>query len=567
VITNMQTLTVAMTATDTSITVSSHSPIPPTFIQIDDEVMLALSVSGAVITVQRTPLGVSPLVQDNFLRPDAVLTGSALVGWVGFGHGEVGGDWYINAPSSARVALTSNQAVISLNQASGAHQSSITQPTAMASDVDVWTIFSWDTLPTTSYQSFTLQLRFDAGQGQGDYIQFNTNPDGSCAILAATNGDGSDGNTGTQIGATTTLAAGTITAGTNYGVRIQLTGSSTVEYRARLWAADTTAEPSTWDLDVTGTPPTAQARAGALGIGVSTIPAFTGTAPICRISRYYAQNYSVSVAHAIGAGVNPWRPPLQLSGAFGLLNPGEIVIANGGGVPIGVRSQQRGAVLAVDDSGLPSFGNSRGLLMPQLAAAPVDPAPTAGQLYYDTTRTALRVYNGASWSQSAASVVKYNAADVVANAADTYLSDSALAAASVFRVGTVFRWRLVMTKTAAGVAAPVWIVRVGTAGTTADTAWLTFTGVSLQTAVVDTGEVLIEAILRVGGATGILAGFRVLRHNLAATGFASVATEMQQATSGSINFNTANLIVGVSVNPGAAGVWTHQLVYAEALNL
>lgn len=162
----------------------------------------------------------------------------------------------------------------------------------------------------------------------------------------------------------------------------------------------------------------------------------------------------------------------------------------------------------------------------------------------------------------------YNTADVVANAADTYLTGSSLAIppSLAMQAGTSFRWTFAATKTAAGTAAPVWRVRIGTAGTTADTAVLTFTGPA-QTAVVDTAVITVDAVLRNTGAAGILAGSLVLTHNLAATGFANIGTPVLQVTSSGFVTTTANLVVGVSVDPGASGVWTHQVVQAELLNL
>ena len=160
-----------------------------------------------------------------------------------------------------------------------------------------------------------------------------------------------------------------------------------------------------------------------------------------------------------------------------------------------------------------------------------------------------------------------NTANVVATSVDTYLTGSALAVPPHgMQAGTIFKWRMFMTKSAAGIAAPIWNVRLGVLGTVVDTARLTFTGPA-QTAVVDTGFVEITAILRNTGASGVLAGGLTMTHNLAATGFANIGSPTLQVTSAAFDTTTANLIVGVSVNPGASGVWTHQLVKGEALNL
>jgi hypothetical protein len=161
----------------------------------------------------------------------------------------------------------------------------------------------------------------------------------------------------------------------------------------------------------------------------------------------------------------------------------------------------------------------------------------------------------------------WNTADVVANAVDTYLAGSALAVPPhLLQAGTTFRWRMIATKTGAGVATPIWNVRVGTLGTIVDAARLVFTG-PVQTAVIDTAIIEITAILRNTGLAGVLAGGLTLNHNLAATGFANIANPTLAATSAGFDTTLASLIVGLSVNPGAAGVWTHTLVAAEMLNI
>lgn len=166
-------------------------------------------------------------------------------------------------------------------------------------------------------------------------------------------------------------------------------------------------------------------------------------------------------------------------------------------------------------------------------------------------------------------IKNWNTADVVANAADTYLTGSALAVpAHGLQVGTTFKWRMFFSKTAAGTVAPIWRVRIGTLGTTGDAAILTFTGVA-QTAAVDNAFVEITAILRSTGAAGVLAGgLSLQKAAVTAVGITNtVGGLVLQNTSAGFNTTTAGLIVGVTVNPGTAGVWTHQLVKAEMLNI
>lgn len=167
------------------------------------------------------------------------------------------------------------------------------------------------------------------------------------------------------------------------------------------------------------------------------------------------------------------------------------------------------------------------------------------------------------------SVRNWNTADVTANAADTYVTGSSLTVPTglLLQVGVTFSWNIYMTKTAAGVAAPVWRIRVGTNGSTADTARVTFTQVAAQTAVVDAGEVEITAILRNTGAAGVLAAGLTMNHVLATTGFSTLGANVQQVTSAGFDTTVANTIIGLSVDPGAAGVWTLQVVQAIMNNI
>jgi len=201
----------------------------------------------------------------------------------------------------------------------------------------------------------------------------------------------------------------------------------------------------------------------------------------------------------------------------------------------------------------------------------VPTAPAAGKaiLFVETGGKRFSVKNDAGAIATLGGAIRnWNTADVVANAADTYITGSNLVVPTgeTLQVGTVFRWKMWMTKTAAGVATPTWIVRIGTLGTIADAAILTFTG-PVQTAAIDAGFVEIMAVLRNVGAAGILAGGLALTHNLGTTGFANSNTPTLQVTSSGFVTTTAGLIVGLSVNPGAAGVWTHQVVSAEMLNM
>jgi hypothetical protein len=202
-------------------------------------------------------------------------------------------------------------------------------------------------------------------------------------------------------------------------------------------------------------------------------------------------------------------------------------------------------------------------------AVPSTPASGKILIYGESAGKRLATKNDAGTTAILGGVQNQNTSDVTANAADTYLTGSNLLVPTGFalQVGTKMRWRIGMTKTGAGTAAPVWTIRVGTAASTADTARCTLTSPSLQTGVADVGYVDIIAVLRNIGASGVLAAILSMTHGLAATGFASVSSVVVQATSAGFDTTVAGLNIGVSANPGASGVWTHQVVEAEMLNL
>ncbi len=156
--------------------------------------------------------------------------------------------------------------------------------------------------------------------------------------------------------------------------------------------------------------------------------------------------------------------------------------------------------------------------------------------------------------------------------ADIYIVGSNISVPpQLVRVGSTFRWRLNVSKTAAGTAAPIYNIRVGTAGAIGDTAVLTFTQASAQTAATDNGVIDIFCVVTTAGSSGIINGGYMLEHTgngaAASAGFASVMMQEQGPTASStVNLSTANLVFGLSINPGASGVWTIQ-TYAEGLNL
>jgi len=184
---------------------------------------------------------------------------------------------------------------------------------------------------------------------------------------------------------------------------------------------------------------------------------------------------------------------------------------------------------------------------------------TIGLWYYSSdgvTVTALDRPNNAS------------VADQTINANSSALLTGSVLAVPVgkLRLGTLFRYRLSVSKTAAGTATNSFIFRLGTTGTISDAAILTF-ALPAGTAVIDTGQ--IDITITIQGplsASCIAQGMLTLVHNLSATGLATVPCVVLRATSGAFNATTAGLFASVSCSTAASTVLTFQQVQAEAIN-
>jgi len=151
--------------------------------------------------------------------------------------------------------------------------------------------------------------------------------------------------------------------------------------------------------------------------------------------------------------------------------------------------------------------------------------------------------------------------------ATTYLTNSNIAVpVGKLRAGTVFRWTLIFTKTAAGTAARSHLIKVGTAGTTADATIATLTS-GTPTAAVDTGIQVITFIVRTIGASATSHGASFASHQLSTTGLFPNETEVLQGAGTAFDSTVANLIVGLAVTAGASEALTYQQIIAEAYNL
>lgn len=176
---------------------------------------------------------------------------------------------------------------------------------------------------------------------------------------------------------------------------------------------------------------------------------------------------------------------------------------------------------------------------------------------------------GRSWGRSHVASI---AAQGAGFATDTYVTGSGILVPSFsVQAQTTIVWSLSASKTAAGVATPIYSVRIGTARTTADTARLTLTGPA-QTAVADIGTLTVWVTVRSVGASGVIQGTAWWSHRGTAAntttggvGFANDATGHVEGTSaGFDNSALSGSYFGLSIDGGASAAWTVTQVRAEA---
>ena len=202
-------------------------------------------------------------------------------------------------------------------------------------------------------------------------------------------------------------------------------------------------------------------------------------------------------------------------------------------------------------------------------SSPTTPASGKGAIFIDSTASIL-VFKDDGGRNNAFS---FNAAIAAqtANAADTYLTNSDILIPSFgLQAKTSILIKMSASKTGAGTAQPIYNVRVGPNRTTGDTVRLSLTG-PLQTAIADIGTLMVMLTVRSIGGAGIIQGTAWWEHRGTAantttsgTGFANDTTGHIEQSSAGIDMSAfAGQYIGLSVNPGASGVWTITQVITE----
>lgn len=202
------------------------------------------------------------------------------------------------------------------------------------------------------------------------------------------------------------------------------------------------------------------------------------------------------------------------------------------------------------------------------SSAPATPASGRIAAYFDNTGTpVLRYKDDTGLDRSVGAVRNYSTSQQSISAATlTFIAGSALAIPKIkLQAGAQIRWRFNMAKTAAGSAASTIAVTFGTAGTTADTARVSFTKPA-GTAAADEGLVEILLTIRSIGATGVAIGTLQMTHNLNSTGHCTTANVVVTTVSAGFDMTVADLIAGLVITTGASDVITVEHVQAELVH-
>ena len=194
----------------------------------------------------------------------------------------------------------------------------------------------------------------------------------------------------------------------------------------------------------------------------------------------------------------------------------------------------------------------------------------AGQVIVSTAGTGAKAT--AQWGTTAGGRIYTQGAavqtQVMVAATKYYVTGSGILVPSTVGVGPVvgskMKWRIVISKTAAGTGNWSFLVLAGTNGTVADTALLNFA--TTQTAAIDTAVVDIAATFTAVGASATLYTTLTSVHDAAAAagfGFPLAPASVASGTSSTFNSGTASLYYGIAV-ASAVGTPTFTVTEVDA---
>lgn len=229
----------------------------------------------------------------------------------------------------------------------------------------------------------------------------------------------------------------------------------------------------------------------------------------------------------------------------------------------------------------PSAADGTGVVMildtKNTSGDPSNASATNGAMYYNSSLKRFRCYENGQWRNCTGikSVSNTTATQSVTAGTDTYLTGSTVtlpsyglsAPDSGLGNGTLVTWRVYLSKTAAGTAASTLTLRIGTAGTTADTSRCTAFGTGTPTAAADGGVITVTVYATGGGASATLNCSFTLTHQLPTTGLANTAIVQSYSSSGSFDSTPSGTKMGLSFNAGTGSTITIQKVESSVENL
>ncbi len=278
---------------------------------------------------------------------------------------------------------------------------------------------------------------------------------------------------------------------------------------------------------------------------------------------------------AFTATPGSWTPINMWAMLRNLINQGAPILTNAGAPTNGtsgtyVNQAGPGAIL-IDVTNANLYMNTNTLASPTWTRIGGASGASLASPTITGTVAGGATYSAITLNSPVASTLKSNASPATISAGyatDTYLAGSSIAIPTGgFVVNARYYCVFDMVKTAAGTAAFTVTLHIGTAGTVADAAIITFT-FAVGTAAADTGTFQVWAHFRTVGAgtAAVMVGLCECNHALAATGLittgASGNGQLVVVSSG-FDSTIAATIVGLSVNGGASFSGTNTLVEAE----
>lgn len=220
------------------------------------------------------------------------------------------------------------------------------------------------------------------------------------------------------------------------------------------------------------------------------------------------------------------------------------------------------------------------IIFNEQAAIPSTPSSGKVNEFFDNTATPRKRFtddSGTTYSfldsihNSWLSTNASTASVAAGYAADTYLAGSSITipAAGLWKAGTIYKSIFDMTKTAAGTAGAVLTLRMGTAGTTADTSIASQT-YTAGTAAADTGicEVWVNFRSVGAGTSAVVELTTRWSKTLTSTGLINSTNIVLMTLTTSSGFaSTTPTIIGLSFNGGASFSGTNTFVQTELYNI